>query len=333
MPIKEEKYYVGIIVGAGISGLIAARKLNEAGIKCLFLDKGRNVGGRLATHYIGNLKFDHGAQIISAKSREFISLLNDWNNSGILKFTDYQKHQEYVNHHTEYCYAKKGMVELPRFLANKLNVKTSSRVVQLYRSDNRWSIKTSDNEIFSTSFIILTQPVPQSLELIELSDIGLPGEIYEGLAGVKYERCIALLIKGYVTDKYTDAAFIEPEEGPISLIVNNHIKGVSIHSGALTVHTNPDISIKNWNLPDAELIDLILKESSQYLYGTYDFLKIHRWRYSKAISSHPQPYLIINKPGLLAFAGDSFAGEDIEGAALSGLGAAEEIISILDRDN
>jgi predicted NAD/FAD-dependent oxidoreductase len=75
MTIKEDKNRAGIIIGAGITGLIAARKLYEAGINCLVLDKGRNVGGRMATREIESLKFDHGAQVISAQGREFYSLI------------------------------------------------------------------------------------------------------------------------------------------------------------------------------------------------------------------------------------------------------------------
>jgi len=330
MSEKKDKSYVGIIIGAGISGLIAARKLYEAGINCLVLDKGRNVGGRLATRDLGNLKFDHGAQAISAENREFSSLLNKWNNLGILQSTDYKNIQRYGDYHKGYYSVKKGMVELPRFLANKLDVRTSCRVIQLYRKDGRWIVKTSNNEMFSTNLIILTLPIPQSLELLRMSDIGLPGKIHESLTKVEYERCIALLIKGHMRENYSDDAYIEPEEGPISLIVNNYTKGVSNYSGALTVHTNPDFSLKNWNLHDSELIDPTLKHTLKYLHGPYEFLKMHRWRYSRAINSHPQRYLIIDKPGLLAFAGDSFSGKDIEGAALSGLGVAKEITTILD---
>ena len=41
-----------VIVGAGISGLITARRLADAGVSAMVFDKGRSVGGRLATRRI-----------------------------------------------------------------------------------------------------------------------------------------------------------------------------------------------------------------------------------------------------------------------------------------
>ena len=51
-----------LVVGAGMAGLIAARELLRAGLSVLVLDKGRGVGGRLASRRIEGATFDHGAQ-------------------------------------------------------------------------------------------------------------------------------------------------------------------------------------------------------------------------------------------------------------------------------
>ena len=60
-----------IIIGAGIAGLAAARSLSAANIPAILLDKGRGVGGRMATRRSGDAAFDHGAQFFSAKTPEF----------------------------------------------------------------------------------------------------------------------------------------------------------------------------------------------------------------------------------------------------------------------
>jgi predicted NAD/FAD-dependent oxidoreductase len=55
--------------------------------------------------------------------------------------------------------------------------------------------------------------------------------------------------------------------------------------------------------------------------------QLHRWRYSRCTAPHPEPYLLLDKPDLLVFAGDGFGGRDIEGAVLSGIAAAEAILA------
>ena len=52
-----------LIVGAGMAGLTAARILHARGWAVILLDKGRGVGGRMATRRIGEDVFDHGTQI------------------------------------------------------------------------------------------------------------------------------------------------------------------------------------------------------------------------------------------------------------------------------
>jgi renalase len=53
-----------LIVGAGLTGLSAARHALERGWAPLLVDKGTGPGGRLATRWIGEreARFDTGAQ-------------------------------------------------------------------------------------------------------------------------------------------------------------------------------------------------------------------------------------------------------------------------------
>ena len=66
-----------VIVGAGIAGLACARRLAQAGVPALMLDKGRGIGGRVATRRADGLQFDHGAQYVMAKGEEFAAVLRN----------------------------------------------------------------------------------------------------------------------------------------------------------------------------------------------------------------------------------------------------------------
>ena len=67
-----------VVIGAGLSGLMAAKSLQVQGHKVLVVDKGRSVGGRLATRRIGTATLDHGAQFFTVRSEEFAKHVDAW---------------------------------------------------------------------------------------------------------------------------------------------------------------------------------------------------------------------------------------------------------------
>ena len=66
-----------LIVGAGISGLMAARELKKNGYQVLVLDKGRGLGGRMATRRMGGARLDHGAQFMTARQPAFAAIIEE----------------------------------------------------------------------------------------------------------------------------------------------------------------------------------------------------------------------------------------------------------------
>jgi len=53
-----------VIIGAGVSGLVAAINLEKAGFKPLIVDQTDRVGGRVKTDYREGFQFDHGFQVL-----------------------------------------------------------------------------------------------------------------------------------------------------------------------------------------------------------------------------------------------------------------------------
>ncbi len=53
-----------VIIGAGVSGLIAAQNLEKNGFNPVIYDKNDRVGGRVQTDYIDGMRFDKGFQIL-----------------------------------------------------------------------------------------------------------------------------------------------------------------------------------------------------------------------------------------------------------------------------
>ena len=68
------------IIGAGITALSAATALAQGGQSAVIFDKGRGMGGRVATRRVSlpdgtQLQFDHGAQFATAKGAPFAAAL------------------------------------------------------------------------------------------------------------------------------------------------------------------------------------------------------------------------------------------------------------------
>lgn len=72
-----------LIIGAGMSGLTAASALQQAGREVIVVDKGRGVGGRMATRRIGAATFDHGAQFVTARTPRVAAAIQEWLKQGV----------------------------------------------------------------------------------------------------------------------------------------------------------------------------------------------------------------------------------------------------------
>jgi len=81
--MTTDSHVDAIVIGAGVSGLIAARTAQANGARVLVLDKGRGVGGRLATRRTDSGVFDHGAQFFTARDPQFRLLVEAWRAAGI----------------------------------------------------------------------------------------------------------------------------------------------------------------------------------------------------------------------------------------------------------
>ncbi len=64
-----------VILGAGITGLSASKKLEELGIKNLILEKSSQKGGHLKSFRVGDIEFDEGPHILFSNDNETLSFL------------------------------------------------------------------------------------------------------------------------------------------------------------------------------------------------------------------------------------------------------------------
>ena len=123
-----------IVVGAGISGLLAAEALKAEGWDVTVLDKGRGVGGRMATRRVGGGTFDHGAQFFTVRDARFSGLVEGWLGTGAAAewsrgFADAEGRPN-EDGHPRYRGAR-GMTSIPKHVASGLDVRTGERAVRV----------------------------------------------------------------------------------------------------------------------------------------------------------------------------------------------------------
>jgi predicted NAD/FAD-dependent oxidoreductase len=120
---------------------------------------------------------------------------------------------------------------------------------------------------------------------------------------------------------------------PISWMADNQEKGIS-DAPAVTIHAGPLFSQAHYDTPPEEVAHLLVSAAREHLGTDARLVKaeVKKWRYSRPTSRLPQLCLGAGGAGgqlpPLVICGDAFGDQGaIEGAAMSGEAAAEELMS------
>ncbi len=318
-----------LIIGAGISGLLAAHRLNASGVEVTLVDKGRGVGGRMATRRIGEAVFDHGAQFFTVRDAEFAAEVERWiagdaaaewchgflNREGVASTDGHPRYRGTL-----------GMTTIPKLLAQGLNIRTCERILSISADAGGWKAISETGAEFTADALILTSPVPQSLALLDAGEVDLPDAYRQQLEAVRYDPCLALMLRP-TQSLIPSPGAIQFEGEPISWIADNQRKGIS-PVPAITVHAAPQFSKTHWDTPTEEVTTALLEATGRWFEGPTLEAQLHRWRYAKPEILHPAPGLMSMLPHPVVFCGDAFGTPRVEGAALSGMYAAEQLLEL-----
>jgi predicted NAD/FAD-dependent oxidoreductase len=309
------------VIGAGLTGLTCARRLQDAGFTVRAFDKGRGLGGRLASRRAdGGLRFDHGATYVETIDPDFTRVLERARAEGCAARLAWPTGE------TKYV-GLPGMSALVRPTAAGLDIRKQTQVSALDWTDGGWHLSIDGAEgLDGFDLVVLTVPAPQAKPLAA----GYPA-LVAALDAVDFDPCWALL-----------AAFdgsIPAPNGRDSALPSSLDK-LSIESAkpgrdatalCLVAHASPEWSQAHLEHGRDAVAPLLLAEVRR-AYGPVmpepHYLAAHRWRYARVKSILARPYLA-SPDHRLFIGGDWCLGNSAEHAYASGSAIADAVLGTL----
>ena len=330
------------VVGAGIAGLAAASRLRAAGVDFAVFDKGRSVGGRVATRRRAAGQWDHGAQFCTARDPRFAARLAELAAAGAVApwagpfhtltdgelGADPRPGQRWVG--------VPGMSALARGLAGDLPVTTGVRCEALRRDAAGWWLHLAElpagveREVGPFAALVLAIPPAQADALLVAAEVGGPvAAAAVAHAGVLQPCCAALV------------AFAEPvaELGGGLFVVDRvlawaaHDGGKPGRGGAATwvLHGAAGWSEAVFAQDPAGNAQALLAAFARCLgraLPAVQHVEGHRWHYALAAATADVGAVVDAEAGLV-LCGDAFTGGRVEGAWLAGERGAALLLDAL----
>ncbi len=304
-----------LIVGAGLTGLNLARELQQfqPSLQVLIAEKSKSCGGRMATRRVDESRYDHGAQFIK-NSLSAQKLFEFWRQENVLK--------KFPSDLFEAHCGKPGMTELAKKLAASLNISYNLKVQKLEKQSDHWRVSLEEGEPLNAQQVVLTCPLPQSLEILNQSGISFAAD----LVNIHYQKAVVLLLR-------FDAA-LEPEmiysenvDKNIFSICSQQAKGLAKQPDYTFVMqeawTNTHFDRLEGDIAQAASAVLRQKFPRQNILN----LQVKKWRYAQPTSIWSQ--FFENPAPRVYLAGDAFGGASLNGALKSSNSLAEHLKKLL----
>lgn len=306
-----------VIIGAGMAGLACARRLAGAGRASLVLDKGRGIGGRMATRRMalagGEVRFDHGAQYVTAKDAGFAALLDGlpgavavWNDGAALP------------HHV----GLPGMSGLPRAMAEGLDVRLGVEVTALRQAGQGWEVHAGGERLTARK-IVVTVPAPQVAGLL-----GAAHPLCARLAHVEMAPCLTLMA-AFAQDAPRPFVSSQSDTHPLSWIAQDSTKpGRSAAVATWVAQANPEWSAQHLEEDRDAIANRMLPLLCAVIGAKPDTVlqaAAHRWRFARVTARLGLPSLR-SDDATLHLGGDWCLGPRVEAAWQSGDAIARDIL-------
>ncbi|MGF1511849.1 MAG: NAD(P)/FAD-dependent oxidoreductase [Myxococcota bacterium] len=318
------------VVGAGLSGLTAARTLSDRGWAVQVLEKARGPGGRTATRRSGDdLRFDHGAQYFTVRDPRFEVATQDWARRGVVarwsgRIAVWAEHTLTPKRNGPPRWVGvPGMNAMASDLARGLDLRTQTAAARVEGDSNGARVLDEAGRVLAASDAVLVTAPPVQAAALTTASSGSP---HPALATVMVPCWAVMLAFDAPVPLAFDGVFVN--EGPLSWICRNGSKPGRPPREAWVLHAGPQWSERHLEADEDSVISALWTAFRAISQTEMEpsFARAHRWRYSAPSDAAAAPPALWSPATRIGFTGDYLSGGRVEGAYLSGLAFAEAVL-------
>lgn len=290
-PPTPESHTSVLVIGAGLAGLEAARRLQRAGRSVVVVDKSRGLGGRCATRRIDGQPVDHGAPFLHGQDPALLELarsvpgprLEGW--PARVVGAGAPCHPAMVTDRGFRIAWPGGMTTLSKFLGEELDVRRQTRITALHPRGGILEAQAEDGTRLSAATVLLALPVEQALALLApLADPAL-APVRAMLNWFSSDPALTVLAGYPLTGPQPGFDLLLPDDNTVfQAVVHDSAKRQHPHSRALVFHTRPAWAREHLEQPRDQWQALLLAAAGTLLGDwarTPTWTSTHRWRYAR----------------------------------------------------
>jgi len=317
------------IIGAGVTGLAAASRLSPRNYR--IFEKSRGPGGRLASKRMDTIRADIGAQFFTVRDSRFQVTVDSAIAAGFVtqwqpRMGTFRDHQPIASPDQQTrLVGHPYMNSLSQFLSQDIEILTERRVQVIEPNGDVFRLIFTSGESCTADCVLVTAPVDQMVAILQHFDVEQLGSRFAMDPTWTTVLSVEEPLRGSDGESL-DALF--GGDHPLFDFITVENSKPGRHSNLIVVHATPEWSQQHLERDPAEISDLICQAVWETFQMKTQGRLSHRWRYARPTDPklRAQKGIYQVAPNLW-IAGDYLAGGRVEGAYLSGLEAAERILT------
>ena len=318
------------VIGAGLAGLTAARRLQEAGREVVVFEKARGPGGRCATRRTDDDAFDHGAQYFTVRSPAFERTVDGWREAGVVARWDgpFQVLRDGEARpapgSTTRWVGQPRMSAIGRHLSAGLPIEASTRIASVERDERGWRLSAENGASYEAfDAVVVATPAAQAVPLLaarpELARVAETAELAPCQAVmVRFEEAPDLAFGG---------AFVE--DSPLSWVARQSSKPGRDEAPAFVLHASAEWSAQHVEASPRAIVDALVAAFAGALGAPLPpvaWSTAHRWLYALP-SKHLEAGHLWDAGAEVGACGDWLCGARLESAVASGESLAAAMLA------